>query len=155
MKQIVINQGTEIFEAIQHEIRNATKEILVVSAWFTDEMLLSELTKKAKLGLMVKVALSENKDNEKLDFTELIKNGGAVNRVKKKGYGMLHEKYCVIDQKIAFHGSYNWTNNAKKNNTESVIKTDHKYTVNQLISQFKMLNNEKETLQFKMITHLT
>ncbi|WP_370407619.1 phospholipase D-like domain-containing protein [Tenacibaculum dicentrarchi] len=149
MKQIVINQGTGIFEAIQHEIRNATKEILVVSAWFTDEILLSELTKKAALGLTVKVALSENKDNEKLDFTELIKNGGTVNRVKKKGYGMLHEKYCVIDQKIAFHGSYNWTNNAKKNNTESVIKTDHKYTVNQLITQFKMLNNEKETLLLK------
>ena len=142
MTQNVINEGIEIFNSLQEELHKATGEIIVVSAWFTDQKLLDSLVQKAKEGLPVKVALSVNKDNERLDFTELSKSGGSVYWVEKKGYGMLHDKYCVIDGKIAFHGSYNWTNNAKNNNKESVIKTDHKETVEQLSEQFQELTSE-------------
>lgn len=141
MNQKVL-KGQEIFSHINKKLTNAKKEILVVSAWFTDEELLNTLILKAKEGINVKVIIAENKDNEKLDFSNLIKNGGSLILVKKKGYGMLHEKYCIIDQKSAFHGSYNWTNNAKKNNSESVILTDHKDTVNQLIKDFYAMQNK-------------
>jgi len=146
MEQIVINDGVEIFNSIQEELTNATNEIIVVSAWFTDEQLLKTLEEKAMQGLRVSVAIAKNKDNEKLDFSSLENYGATVTIIKQKGYGMLHDKYCIIDRKIAFHGSYNWTNNAKKNNKESVIKTNHKNTINQLISQFNMLNQEPESI---------
>ena len=144
MNQSVI-KGKEIFTEINSNLLNSEKEILVVSAWFTDQQLLDTLIKKAKEGVSVKVIVANTKDNEKLDFGKLTSVGGAVTWVKKKGYGMLHEKYCVIDKKIAFHGSYNWTNNAKRNNSESVIFTDHSDTVNQLISDFKTIIEKSDS----------
>lgn len=146
MKQIVL-KGNDIFSEINTNLKNAKKEILVVSAWFTDQELLNTLIKRAEEGIRVNVIISENKDNKKLDFTALIKVGGKLTLVKKKGYGMLHEKYCVIDKKMAFHGSYNWTNNAKKNNSESVIFTDHKNTIHQLINDFKKMEENIKTVE--------
>jgi len=146
MKQSVI-KGKEIFAEIKSNLLQARKEILVVSAWFTDQELLDALILKAKEGISIKVVVALNKDNEKLDFTKLSNEGASVLWVKKKGYGMLHEKYCVIDGRIAFHGSYNWTNNAKKNNSESVILTDHKDTVNQLIIDFNTIEGKLKNIE--------
>ena len=144
MNQSVI-KGKEIFTEINSNLLNSEKEILVVSAWFTDQQLLDTLIKKANEGVSVKVIVANTKDNEKLDFGKLSSAGGNITWVKKKGYGMLHEKYCVIDKKIAFHGSYNWTNNAKRNNSESVIFTDHSETVNQLISDFNTIIEKSDS----------
>jgi len=146
MKQTVL-KGNDIFAEISTNLKNAKKEILVVSAWFTDQDLLDILIEKAKQGLNIKVIVAENKDNEKLDFTALTKVGGKLTLANKKGYGMLHEKYCIIDNKRAFHGSYNWTNNAKKNNSESVIFTDHKETIHQLINDFKKMEATIKTVE--------
>ena len=42
----------------------------------------------------------------------------------------------ITNYYLAFHGSYNWSVNARTNNSESVIKTDHSNTVNDLIKDF-------------------
>lgn len=139
MKQRVI-KGQEIFSEISKSLKEAKREILVVVAWFTDQELLSILTEKLKENVAVKIVIGKNKDNEKLDFSRFQSLGGSLKRVKGKGFGMMHEKYCVIDRKEAFHGSYNWTINAKKNNSESVIVTNHGETVRNLIENFNETN---------------
>ncbi|MFI2744242.1 phospholipase D-like domain-containing protein [Zhouia sp. PK063] len=144
MTQSVINDGLQIFHEIQTELLRASEEILVVSAWFTDEELLHALVVKAKQQVKVRVAVAKNNNNEKISFSELEKAGGEVIWVKPKGYGILHDKYCVIDGKVAIHGSYNWTNNAKKNNKESVIKTNHKETIESLVHEFNELTSDVE-----------
>ena len=50
---------------------------------------------------------------------------------------MMRQKFCVIDKRIALHGSYSWSLNARKNNQESIIVTNHLETVNSLIGNFK------------------
>lgn len=142
MKQTVL-KGTEIYPDLSLSLKNAQNTILVVAAWFTDQDLLDMLVLKQKEGLFISLVLGENKDNYKLDFNEFISLGGALTRVKGKGFGMMHQKYCVIDNHVAFHGSYNWTMNARKNNSESVIKTNHKATIKDLLDDFKKLTMEK------------
>ena len=124
--------GSEIFPAIIVELEKSKHEILVVSAWFTDDDLFSILLKKQKQGVKVKVIIAENDINEKIDFSELELAGGVVYKIENNGYGMMHKKYCIIDEKVAIHGSYNWTNNARKSNQESVIMTEHKDTIQEL-----------------------
>lgn len=86
--------------------------------------------------MKVDLIIADNAENQKLDFEALANTGASVLRIKNVGYGIMHQKFCVIDRKIAMHGTYNWTNNAKNNNHESIIITDHQGTIESLVTTF-------------------
>ena len=146
MKQSVL-KGEEIFNELSQSLKSAQKKIIIVTAWFTDPELLDILFLKQKEGVSVSIVISDNKQNEKLNFKDIIALGATLNKVKVEGFGMMHQKYCVVDETTAFHGSYNWTVNARKNNSESVIKTDHRETIQNLVNDFEKLNMEKEEVK--------
>jgi hypothetical protein len=153
MKQSVL-KGKDIFATISKYLNNAKKEIIVVSAWFTDQDLLDILISKLSEGVDVSIIVADNKDNFKLNFDLFEKSGGFLRKVKGKGFGIMHQKYCVIDKTEAFHGSYNWTVNARKNNSESVILTNHKNTIQELLIDYNKLamkedNDSKSTDEVK------
>jgi hypothetical protein len=136
MEQKVISDNDAIFQAITAELESAQTEILVATSWFTDYELFQRLLAKRKDGVKVEVIIGDNQENSKLDFTLLSELGGSVVRIKNVGYGIMHQKFCVVDRKIAIHGSYNWSVNARTNNHESVILTDHADTVATLVKTF-------------------
>ena len=158
MNQKIV-EGIDIFHEIILELEKANNEILVASAWFTDPDLFNTLLRKQKNGVSVRLIIADNESNQKINFSLLEKEGGIVYKAKNKGYGMMHKKYCVIDEKLAIHGSYNWTLNAKRNNLESVIITDHQETINELHKSFinmemelqgqKLTDKPKKTFGFK------
>lgn len=148
LKQTTLSENKEIFEELKGQIKSAKKQIKVVSAWFTDPELFSLLVDKQKSGVEVEVVVSDQKDNNKLPFGDLVSVGGKVRKVKNAGYGMMHQKFCIIDNETLVHGSYNWTINARKNNHESVIITNHQNTVNDMKNLFNRLTS-KESEQVK------
>lgn len=141
LNQQVINDNKEIYAKIQGELIKAEFEILIATAWFTDEELFNILLSKLAEGVHIEVIVADNQENEKLDFGFLEAKGALVYKIKNSGYGGMNQKFCVIDKRVALHGSYNWSVNAKKNNQESIISTDHKETVASLIETF----NETKT----------
>lgn len=105
-------------------------------AWFTNDELFDILLDRANHGVQVSVILPEHADNEKLDFEILDRSPNAeVIKIKNVGYGMMHQKFCVIDRKVAIKGSYNWSKNAK-NNHENVIVTNFSKTVEEFVRTF-------------------
>jgi len=136
LDQQVINDNKEIYARISSELTNASSEILVAASWFTDNELFDILLLKVSTGIKVELIIADNQENEKLDFSLLTAKGAVVIKIKNVGYGMMHQKYCIIDKRMALHGSYNWSVNARKNNHESIIATDHKATVESLITNF-------------------
>ncbi len=146
LDQQAIHNNLEIFERIVKELQEAKQEILVASAWFTDGELLELLTQKAKAGVKVEVIIADNKDNQKLDFQHLVNAGAKVYKIKSTGYGIMHQKFCITDKTVVLHGSYNWTINAKKNNHESIIATNHKSTVNSFITNFENIKQKTEEM---------
>lgn len=151
IEQEVIHNNKEIYAKLSAALSNAKREILVAVSWFTDPELLGLLSRKCEEGLKIELIIADNTDNGKLDFDALSRQGAEVIRIKNVGYGIMHQKFCVIDKTIALHGSYNWTVNARNNNHESVIITNHSATVQKLIESFhdikhraiKILNGEK------------
>lgn len=139
--QQVIKDNKEIYAKIQSELIKAKSEILIVTAWFTDDDLFDILIGKLAEGVHVEVIVADNQENERLDFGLLTLKGASVYKIKNSGYGGMNQKFCVIDKHIALHGSYNWTHNAKKNNQESIISTDHQETIDSLIDNFNELKN--------------
>lgn len=137
LDQQVLHNNKEIFSRIVKELEGADFEILIATAWFTDEELFDLIKIKASDNVNIQLIIADNQENLKLDFDELVSLGVSVTKIKNVGYGIMNQKFCVIDKRIALHGSYNWSVNARKNNHESIIVTNHLETVESLISNFE------------------
>ena len=110
------------FQDIQSRILNALDSarvsVRLVMAWFTNEILFQKLVEKYKSGVDVQIAIYDDGVNRKhgVDISQLphkkIKRG-------QRG-GLMHNKFCVIDNQIVITGSYNWTDNAEFRNDENI-----------------------------------
>ena len=47
--------------------------------------------------------------------------------IKAERYGIMHRKFCVIDNNVLIHGSYNWTTNAETRNDELLSHAKVRY----------------------------
>ncbi|UHO39545.1 hypothetical protein H5J24_05490 [Chryseobacterium capnotolerans] len=145
MIQDSISNTDEILERIKSELRSAKSEILIAMAWFTNQDLYHIIRDKLKENVKVSLILSDQPDNEKLDFDLLVELGLNFTKIKNVGYGMMNLKFCVIDRTLAISGSYNWSNNAK-NNHEQVLITNYPKTINELTDSFFTIKNRIEKL---------
>jgi phosphatidylserine/phosphatidylglycerophosphate/cardiolipin synthase-like enzyme len=117
------------FQDIQNRILKALDSaevsITLVMAWFTNETLFQKIVEKQKQGIEVKLAIYDDGINKKhgVDISK-------VPHVKlKKGLrgGLMHNKFCVIDNQVVVTGSYNWSDNAEFKNDENVtVENDPK-----------------------------
>lgn len=144
-KQKFISENAEIHATIKELLFEAESSIKIATAWFTDEELFNMLLNKAGRGIRTEVVIADKEENCKLDFNQLKSLNASIKIMDNSSYGMMHQKYCIVDDTTAIIGSYNWTTNAKKNNKEGVVLTSDKDTVKQMIENFKILNKEKET----------
>ncbi len=147
-KTYVLTSGKEIQASIISELSKAKHSVKVAMAWFTDPVLLQALEACASKSVEVTLVIADNEENTKLDFGNLESNGAKLKRIANKGYGLMHQKYCIIDDKIAITGSYNWTNNALKNNNENAVFSKEKEVLNPLVSNFtELMNTSAEQLK--------
>ena len=116
----VVNEARfqDIQSRILAELDLARVSIRVVMAWFTNDTLFNKLIEKSKHGVDVEIAIYDDGVNRKhgVDISllphKMIKRG-------KRG-GLMHDKFCVIDNQVVITGSYNWTDNAEFRNDENV-----------------------------------
>lgn len=130
----VVNEAH--FQDIQNRILKALDEaevsITLVMAWFTNDTLFRKIVEKYKQGLDIKFAIYDDGINRKhgVDISQ-------IPHIKlKKGQrgGLMHNKFCVIDNQVVITGSYNWSDNAEFKNDENVTveydpKQASKYSV--------------------------
>jgi hypothetical protein len=98
---------------------NAQTSIQVAVSWFTDETLINKLIRKAS-SIKVEVLLSSDELNllRHNSFSQLQKAGGKVRKIGSNDALMgnfMHSKFVIIDDKMAYGGSYNFTDNARTN----------------------------------------
>ena len=129
----------EILSLLEH----AEKEVLIAMAWFTSAELFDALISCLKRNVKVELVLLDNAINYMYyapDFNELI-NAGGVLRIADSSVGFMHHKFCVIDNKIAITGSYNWTYYAETRNIENIVITDNPVIVNCFSTEFNRLTS--------------
>lgn len=116
----VINEAH--FQDIQNRILKALDEaevsIIVVMAWFTNDTLFQKLVDKYSEGLDIKLAIYDDGINRKhgVDISKL----SHIMIKKAQRGGLMHNKFCVIDNQVVITGSYNWSDNAEFKNDENV-----------------------------------
>ncbi len=116
----VLNQAhfLDIQNKILAALDNAKVSIKVIMAWFTNDTLFNKLVEKHKEGVDVEISIYDDGVNRKhgVDITQLPNK-----RIKRgKRGGLMHDKFCVIDNQIVITGSYNWTTNGEFRNDENI-----------------------------------
>ncbi|MBR4265610.1 MAG: phosphatidylserine synthase [Bacteroidales bacterium] len=102
---------------IYSALDKAKVSINIAMAWFTVKILYDKLIEKKNSGVDIKIIINNDFINGKygIDLTPF-------NSVKMRGErgGIMHHKFCIIDNQIVITGSYNWTNNAENKNNENI-----------------------------------
>lgn len=115
---------------ILREIEAAKQELLVAVYAFTSEDLAGALAQAKKRGVAVQVIVDRDfdrsNDHSKSKFLEAQKIpvrrlAGATAKPGEKDGGLMHQKFAVIDRRVVFTGSYNWTHSAENRNDENLL----------------------------------
>lgn len=148
----VVSTASEVhFNAIESKILSvldsAKVSVDLCMAWFTNERLRDKLLEKKAEGCEVRVIRYKDGINQSsgVDLSN-------INHMEIRGerHGIMHRKYCVIDNQTVLDGTYNWTNNAETKNDEDVLV--HKNALELASSYTKEFNriwklNQSEKLQ--------
>lgn len=137
--------GQVYFDNIEQTISSlisfAENRIHVAVAWFTNKSLFDELLKALQRDVDIKVLILDdilNRNEFGLDYGILANNGADI-RFAFSQKGIMHNKFCIIDNKV-ITGSYNWTYHANLNN-ENIVVIDESDIVNSFRVQFDILFN--------------
>jgi len=147
------------FENIQKqiiaELDKSEKSIRIAVAWFTDEEIFNLLCNKTKDNVEVELVLIDDHINKgsNIEFDLFTNAGGSIYWIdsSNQGNGIMHNKFCIIDNNIIVTGSYNWSKQAKKNYENiSVIYEDHNL-VTQYINEFNYIKSRLSGSPFQEI----
>ncbi len=132
--------------------RNIRKEILdtiettesklrIAVAWFTNADLFNLLLNGLSKGIDIELVIIDdyiNNGDFGLNFQEFINKGGKLYYGKEEN--PMHHKFCVIDKRILFTGSYNWTYYAENKNIENLLKIEgNSKIIDTYIEEFDLL----------------
>lgn len=138
------------FENIQphiaHELQQATSQIDIAVAWFTDAELYRIVCQRAEQGEVAITLLllndAINNANYGLDFEQLTNLGGNIHWIDANEDSLMHNKFCIIDQQTVITGSYNWTVRAQRNDENiSIVKDDANFAAD-FITAFAALRKK-------------
>jgi len=127
---LVLSKGIE--EKLVDELSKATHSIFVAVAWFTNIVLFNEILNALERGINVKIVLNNDLINNGgycLNFNDTIEKGAEIHIVEYPSH--MNNKFCIIDEKIVFTGSYNWTVYAEHNNDENCLMIKNNEDVTQ------------------------
>jgi phosphatidylserine/phosphatidylglycerophosphate/cardiolipin synthase-like enzyme len=134
-----ITNGTEIKQRIISEINNSVQCIYLAMAYFTDRDIANAIIESKFRGVFVDVILSSNQQNQ--NIKSLFLDAGIKVHSFDTGdaRGIMHHKFCLIDNKIVMNGSFNYSYNASTNNVENIQVSDNLSTYTQFHDEFERL----------------
>lgn len=138
--QAIQNQAhfQRIEDSILAILDEAQVSITLVVAWFTNQRLRDKLLEKLEEGLDINILIYRDGINRAhgVDLTPF-------NIVERRGLrgGIMHDKFCVIDNQIVITGSYNWTSNAEFRNDENItIERDPSQATRYTLEHRRLIN---------------
>lgn len=138
-----------IRQNILDELDKATEKIVVAVYWFTNQTLFQKLMTKVTDGLKVELIIHNDYINNReagLNFQNFIDSGGEF--YFSDTFNPMHNKFCVIDNKILINGSYNWTYYAEDRNRENILLIkDEQETIDAFLSEFDRLKSLTEKVE--------
>ncbi len=121
-------------------IQSAQKSVDLAVFDITHPKIVHEILVLSK-KLSVRVIVDRRQSKGPHSLVSLLLKGGANVRFGKQR-GIMHNKFTIVDGKRIETGSYNYTNNASKNNQENQIYLADPETVNRYRERFEKMWRE-------------
>ena len=139
--KVFFSPGTDIIESISDLLGQADKSLDLCIFTITDERLAGNILDCLQRGLKVRIITDDEKMYDNGSAIKDLKNAGIPVKIDHSRYHM-HHKFGIIDSRIIFTGSFNWTYSASSHNQENMLVTSNFDIVKQYVDQYELLWNE-------------
>lgn len=137
-----------IRKAILKEVKAASKNLKIAVYWFTNHELFDLIYQKQREGVQCEIIIHNDYINNRdsgLPFQKFINAGGKLFFSDEEN--PMHNKFCIIDNKILINGSYNWTYYAEQKNKENIlIIKEEDQVIQAFIGEFSNLVSQMHPL---------
>ena len=123
--KIMFSPADECGGVILKMISSAQKSIELAIYHLTSRSLAKALVMASKNGVSVRVYADGENAREYYSKINFLKKNGVPVKIES-GEGLMHNKFCVIDDSTVITGSYNWTTSADLKNDENLLLIDSK-----------------------------
>ena len=126
---------------ISKELNGSNHSIYAAVAWFTDSKLFKILCDKASNGIDVQLIVVDDFITRgcSINYNDLEKAGGKVYLIDENQGSLMHNKFCVVDEKNTITGSYNWSMKAASNHENITISSDNFDLASSFVDEFKRI----------------
>ena len=141
MHRVLFSPGTDIIESISDLLKQAKETLDICVFTITDDRLAADIRDCYQRGVRVRLITDDDKIYDHGSTIRQLKKDGIPIKIDHSRYHM-HHKFCIIDSRIVFTGSFNWTYSASKHNQENLLITTNYDIIKQYSEQYKILWNE-------------
>jgi len=128
-------------EAIVRQVDRAGKAIDIMMYSFTSRPIVQALERARGRGVAIRVLLDKGQETQKYAKGRYFANKGIAVKYDT-GAGLMHNKVGIIDGKLLFTGSFNWTAQAEARNAENLLQIDDPGLIKQYQQRFDTLWNK-------------
>lgn len=121
------------------ELMKARKKIRIAVAWINFEQYADILLQLNDKGVKIKILINEDNNNHRQDEIIAALNEKGIKIRLVKFSGIMHHKFCIVDEKICLFGSFNWTDSANLRNIEDLNICDEPSLIFKYILEFRAL----------------
>lgn len=139
--QVFFSPGNEIKDEISKLLRDASSSVDLCIFTITDHELARQIIACHKRGVKVRIITDDEKTTAKGSDIFNFEKAGIPIKTDHSRYHM-HNKFGIIDKRIAITGSFNWTYTATKHNQENLLATSKYEIVKQYNGEFERLWEE-------------
>jgi len=125
-------------QAVISEIKKATQTIDIAMYYLSSKGIAQALLKAQDNNVRVRIVLDQGQEIEPASKSGyLIKHGFQVRY--HLGFGLMHNKFAIIDGKSLITGSFNWTLTAEEKNEENLLIISDEGTIERYKDRFEYL----------------
>jgi phosphatidylserine/phosphatidylglycerophosphate/cardiolipin synthase-like enzyme len=127
-------------QAVISEIRKATQTIDIAMYYLSSRDIAQALVKARDNNVRVRIVLDQGQEIEPASKSGyLVKHGFEVRY--HLGFGLMHNKFAIIDGKSLITGSFNWTLTAEERNEENLLVITDEEAIEKYRERFEYLWN--------------
>lgn len=141
LHHVYFSPGFDILDNLREIIFLAKDTLDLCIFSITDERLAHALKNSAEHNVRIRIITDDMKALDNGSKIKWLKSLGIDIKIDHSRFHM-HNKFGVIDRRIAFTGSFNWTKTATRSNQENLLVTTNHSIVTQYHEEFERLWEE-------------
>lgn len=139
--QVYFSPGNDIKKSIAKLLREARHTVDLCVFTITDYDLAQQIADCQRRNVKVRIITDDEKIGDDGSEIKRLKDLGIPIKCDHSHYHM-HNKFGIIDKRVAITGSFNWTYTATKHNQENLLATSNFDIVKQYQAEFDRLWDE-------------